>query len=244
VNFWRLINALEKHYGKPKPSPARGAFELVLYENIAYLVSDDRREKAFRELKRKIGTRPEDLLLASIEELAEVTALGGIFPELRARRLQEAARLVRDNFGGDLDGVRRLDFPQARRVLKQFPAIGDPGAEKILLFTGGHPSLALESNGVRVLTRFGFAGEQKSYSATYRGLQRALSGEVRSKCAPLAPRLVKAHQLLKRHGQEICRRSAPRCMACPVRPVCAFGRRGSSEPLPCGRGSEGPRGLN
>jgi endonuclease-3 len=218
VDFGELIQALKSHYGKPNPSPARTVFELVIYENIAYLVSGDRREKAFRELKRQIGTRPEDLLLASMEQLTPITALGGIFPELRARRLQEAARLVRDKFGGELDGVLCLDFAQARRALKQFPAIGEPGAEKILLFTGAHASLALESNGVRVLVRFGFAREQKSYSATYRALQKALSGEVGKECAPL----IAAHQLLKRHGQEICRRSEPRCALCPVRSGCAF----------------------
>ena len=217
-DFWRLVEALEKHYGRPKPPPARGLFELVLYENIAYLVSEDRREKAFRELKSRIGVRPEDLLLASAAELAEIAAIGGIFPELRARRLQKAAWLARDKFGANLDSVLDLDFAKARRALKQFPAIGEPGAEKILLFTGAHPCLALESNGVRVLVRFGFATEHKGYSTTYRALQKALATDAGCKCAPF----VVAHQLLKRHGQEICRRSAPRCPECPVRANCRF----------------------
>ena len=222
-DFWRLVAELEKHYGRPKLSLARGPFELVLYENIAYLVSEDRREKAFRELRSRIGVRPEDLLVASTEELAEIAGLGGIFPELRARRLQEAARLVRDKFNGDLPAVLKLDFAQARRALKQFPAIGEPGAEKILLFTGAHPCLALESNGVRVLVRFGFAKEHKSYSTTYRALQKALAADIGDKCAPL----VAAYQLLKRHGQELCRRSAPRCQECPVRGNCEYRGAGS-----------------
>ena len=222
-DFWRLVAELEKHYGRPKLSLARGPFELVLYENIAYLVSEDRREKAFRELRSRIGVRPEDLLVASTEELAEIAGLGGIFPELRARRLQEAARLVRDKFNGDLPAVLKLGFAQARRALKQFPAIGEPGAEKILLFTGAHPCLALESNGVRVLVRFGFAKEHKSYSTTYRALQKALAADIGDKCAPL----VAAYQLLKRHGQELCRRSAPRCQECPVRGNCEYRGAGS-----------------
>jgi endonuclease III len=217
-DFAKLLANLEKHYGRPHPSATRDPFELVLRENIAYLVSDDRRERAFRELKQCVGTRPADLLVASIEELSRITALGGIFPELRARRLQEAARLVRDEFGGDLKRVLKLDFVNARKALAKFPAIGVPGAEKILLFTGAHPSLALESNGVRVLVRFGFAKEQKSYSTTYRNLQEALADDVGSKCEPL----IAAHQLLKLHGQELCRRSEPRCPACPVGQDCAF----------------------
>lgn len=211
---------LERHYGKPKPARARSALEWILYENIAYLVSEDRREKAFRELKTRVGTRPEDLLTASVEELTRIAALGGIFPELRARRLQEAARLVRDEFGGKLEPVHLLDFAKARRAIAKFPAIGNPGAEKILLFTGAHASLALESNGLRTLVRLGFAREHKSYPVTYRKLQEALRGEIGSRCEPL----VKAHRLLKLHGQELCRRSAPSCDACPLKPECAFVR--------------------
>jgi endonuclease-3 len=217
-DFWLIAGLLGKHYGKPAMPPVRTAFELVLYENIAYLVSDDRREKAFRELKSKVGTRPEDLLLASTTELTQIASIGGIFPDLRARRLQEAARLARDKFGGDLESVLVLPFAQARRALKQFPAIAEPGAEKILLFRGAHACLALESNGVRVLVRLGFAQEHKSYASTYRALQSALSEGLGSKCGPL----IAAHQLLKRHGQEICRRSAPRCAECPVRAGCEF----------------------
>jgi endonuclease III len=218
AGFSKVIAALERHYGRPKPLVARSPFELILYENIAYLVSEDRREKAFRELKARIGTRPEDLLVASSEELTAIAALGGIFPELRARRLQESARLVRDDFRGDLGSVLALDFVKARKALRKFPAIGDPGAEKILLFTGAHASLALESNGVRTLVRIGFAEEHKSYSTTYRRLQDALRDQIGSDCAPL----VVAHQLLKLHGQELCRRSEPRCPACPLRATCAF----------------------
>jgi endonuclease III len=217
-DLWKLIQILEKHYGRPGPLAARGPFELVLYENIAYLVSEDRREKTFRELKTRIGTRPEDLLTASVEQLAKITALGGIFPELRARRLQESALLVRDEFGGKLERVLSLDFVKARKELARFPAIGNPGAEKILLFTRAHPSLAPESNGVRVLVRFGFAEEHKSYSTTYRRLQEALADQIGSDCG----RLIVAHNLLKRHGTELCRRSTPRCGACPARASCAF----------------------
>lgn len=220
TDFLNAIATLERHYGRPKPAVARGPFELILYENIAYLVSEDRREKAFRELKARIGTRPEDILVASLQELAAITALGGIFPELRARRLQEAARLVRDEFRGDLKSVLALDFVKARKALRKFPVIGDPGAEKILLFTGAHASLAPESNGVRVLVRLGFAEEHKSYSTTYRRLQNALRDQIGAECAPL----VAAHQLLKLHGQELCRRSEPRCPACPLRATCAFPR--------------------
>jgi endonuclease III len=214
--FWKIVKQLEHRYGPPSPPVSRDPFELILYENIAYLVSDDRREKAFRELKKRVGLRPADILTAPLDQLAEITALGGIFPDLRARRLQESARMVRDKFGGNLRPVLALDPAKARKALQKFPVIGEPGADKILLFTGTIPSLAPESNGLRVLVRFGFVKEHKNYSTMYRGAQTALQNECGQECADL----IAAHQLLKRHGQELCRRSAPRCEACPLRKTC------------------------
>jgi endonuclease III len=216
VNFWKVVKQLEHRYGPPSPPASRDPFELILYENIAYLVSDDRREKAFRELKKRVGFRPADVLTAPLEQLAEITAMGGIFPELRARRIQESARMVRDQFGGNLRRALALDPAQARKALQKFPVIGEPGADKILLFTGTVPSLAPESNGLRVLVRLGFVQEHKNYSAMYRGAREVLQAEVGEECLPL----IAAHQLLKRHGQELCRRSAPRCEACPLRKTC------------------------
>jgi endonuclease-3 len=99
-----------------------------------------------------------------------------------------------------------------------FPSIGEPGAEKILLFGRSHAVLGLDSNGVRALTRLGVVHEAKTYSATYRAVQAAL--------APYQSQgfdwLIRAHQLLRQHGQELCRRTQPHCDRCPLTDTCAF----------------------
>ena len=104
---------------------------------------------------------------------------------------------------------------------KGFPGIGKPGAEKVLLFTRGEPVLALDSNGVRVLARLGFGEEKRNYDATYRAVQQAASASL-----PKTPRaLVRAHLLLRKHGQETCKTNAPRCEACVAQPACDYYRR-------------------
>jgi endonuclease-3 len=191
--------------------------DLVLMENVAYLVDDERRLGAFEQLQSNIGTRPEQILAASEEAL--VTAAGqGILPEHQATKLRRIARLTLDEFGGDLETLRLLPLEQARRRLARFPSIGEPGAEKILLFARSHPVLGLDSNGVRVLTRVGLVAEARSYSATYRGVQKFAE--------PLQAHgfdwLIRAHQLLRQHGQELCRRTRPQCDRCPLSDGCAY----------------------
>ena len=53
----------------------------------------------------------------------------------------------------------------------QFPMIGEPGAEKILLFCGLLNVLALESNGLRVLTRLGCGEERKELCRGYKSVR-------------------------------------------------------------------------
>jgi endonuclease III len=217
--FTAIIRKLEKFYGRPKPPKITDPLELILFENVAYLANDEKRTAAFAALKKKIGTRPQQILKASQKQLEEITRMGGIVPELRAQRLRQVAELVHFIFKDDLNAELKKPLPQAKKSLKKFPTIGDPGAEKILLFTGTYPVLALESNGLRVLVRLGFAEEQKSYSTTYRGVQQALAGQLPSRCDAL----IAVHQLLRQHGQELCKRTRPLCESgCPLTTECDY----------------------
>src|SRR5207249_3574033 len=61
ITFSKLIDELQHHYGLPAPPPSTDPLELIIWENIAYLASDERRAAAFDTLKRSIGTRPEQI---------------------------------------------------------------------------------------------------------------------------------------------------------------------------------------
>jgi endonuclease-3 len=211
-----VVALLEKHYGKPRPPLTRDPFEMVVIEQSGYLATDERRERAFLELKKRVGVGPDQILGAPMEVLREIAAIGGIHADLRALRMVESAELaLRENPSTAV----KLEFKQARRAIAKYPMIGEPGAEKILLFSGAHRVLALESNGLRVAVRLGFGQEHRSYSTTYRSAQEALDIAGWS-----GARLIAAHQLLRRHGQEICRRSDPGCEVCPVSGDCRYAR--------------------
>ena len=36
--------------------------------------------------------------------------------------------------------------------------------------------------------------------------------------------LIRPHQLLRQHGQKLCKRSKPRCVECPLRNLCTYGQ--------------------
>jgi endonuclease-3 len=209
-----VLDRLVSVYGEPSAIPERTVFEWLVHENVVYLADDAARELAFLQLQQRVGLTPEALLAAPDAALAQV-ASGGILPATQVEKLRRIAALAP---GAELDSIGALSLKEAKRVLRRFPAIGEPGAEKVLLFAGTHAVLGLDSNGVRVLTRLGLVLEGKSYAATYRAVQAF--------AAPYLERgvewLVRAHQLLRRHGQELCRRSRPLCDRCPLTDVCAY----------------------
>lgn len=213
-----LLDLLAKQHGEPvKPIP-KTPLEWILWENVAYLVDDEKRAKAFAKLKKTVGTAAEKIDAADREALLAVTVLGGMHPEARVDRLKEIAQIALDLGGGDLTKVLELAPAAARKALKRFPSIGDPGADKILVACGSGGTLALDSNGLRVLVRVGFGTESKSYSTTYRSVISAVAKDTPANAAGL----LSAHQLLRTHGQTVCRRTAPDCDACALESRCAF----------------------
>lgn len=218
ITLPEAVDELVIFHGVPAGPPSSDVFELVLFENIAYLASDNRRLQAFDRLRTEIGTRAEDLLKASRESLEEITALG-IMKGTSAAKLLKCAEINVQVFNGDMSGILEETDMVAKRALRRFPGIGEPGAEKILLFAGRRPFLAPDSNGLRVLIRLGLTREESSYAKTY-SVARVVAGALGTDIA----RFQLAHDVLRVHGKTICRGKEPVCASCPLRDRCAFAR--------------------
>jgi len=195
----QIVDRLRDVYGKPG-AEITDPFEMILLENVAYLVDDAKRRETFEKLRREIGF--DKLLTTPAEKIARVIEGGGMKPLMRAEKVVECARIFAEA-GAPLD----------KKVLRRYPGVGEPLADKILLFNGKSRTLAPDSNALRVLLRLGFGTESKSYAASYKSAVAA-AGEM--------PNAMEAHILLRRHGQEVCKRSAPRCELCPLRDLCAY----------------------
>ena len=214
------IARLAKLYGRPPRPPATDPFALVIWENCAYLVDDARRAAVFAKLKRTVGLDPAKILATSLPALANIIEDGGMLALHRAEKLHAAAEIALEVAGGPA-GLRRLvrrDPLEARKVLRRFPGIGEPGADKLLLFAKSRRTLGPDSNGLRVLVRIGYGTEGGNYQRMYRSAAMAVQAELPADFAWL----IAAHQLLRRHGQELCKRAAPQCDACPLSAGCRW----------------------
>jgi endonuclease-3 len=199
-------------------TPLSDPLHHILWENVGYLIDDDRRLVLFEEFRRQIGFEPREILQASDKQLLEIARKGGIGAESRVSRWREIAEIVQRDCDGDLaHHLRSLPLAKARAFLKRFPVIGDPGADKILLFCGLDAWPSVDSNGLRVLVRLGLVLQGPSYASTYKSAVGFLSK------FPLLGRvwLMSSYAILREHGRTLCKRSEPRCVACPLDRACA-----------------------
>jgi endonuclease-3 len=222
--FTQVVHQLRDHYGPPKAPPAKGPFELVMWENAAYLLPDERRLEVFSALRDTVGLTPEAIDAASDAVLLPIAIRGGMRPAMRLFRWRQIAQLTLSQFGGRLESILELPLNEARKALKLFPSISDPGADRILLLCGIAAGLPLESNGLRVLNRIGWGQVQKNYSAAYRSVLEDLKPELPADVEALK----EAHLLLRIHGRTLCKENMPRCPQCPVAPDCRFAQSTSS----------------
>jgi endonuclease-3 len=191
---------------------------LILWENIGYLIDDERRAALFSEFTKSVGLDAERIARAPKAVLRDIAQRGGMNPTRRVERWRNIARIVLESCGGDLlETLRALPPAKARALLKKFPSVGDPGADRILLFSNIEAQPSVESNGLRVLVRLGFCEEEKSYGATYKAATTILRNAMKGN----AGRLKSAYTSLRQHGKTLCKRSNPQCLACPLDALCA-----------------------
>lgn len=214
-----VVSRLEALYGPPEPPAITDPFEMIVADSASYLVDDDRRARVFARLREEVGLDPDDILGTPTPVLVAVIREGGMLPEQRAEKLGKAANTALEIGLDDLRELMRADPKKAGKLLQKFPGIGEPGADKILLFSKAKRTLGADSNVLRVLVRLGFGeGDESKYTRMYRSAAEAVAPQLPEDY----PWLIAAHQLLRRHGQEICRRSSPLCEACPLAKGCRW----------------------
>lgn len=215
------VSRLRKHYGAPDAPVATDPFDMVLWECCAYLVDDERRGRVYGRLKK--ATRNDATRIAAMKPgaLAELlTEDGGMQPAMRAAKLQQAADVLLDVGAMELRAACKSGSKGVRAMLKRFPGVADPGADRILMTAGSLRTLAVESNGLRVLRRLGYGRDEKDYTRTYKVTMEAVAPELPDD----RNWLVSAHRLLREHGQTLCKTTRPACGECPLLTRCPTGQ--------------------
>jgi endonuclease-3 len=224
----QILDTLESFYGKQRNNAPTDPYEFLVWWHCGYPASEERCAKGWQLLSSQIGVTPKHLLAAKTAILVDALQAGGMVPKLRAARLKEIAGRVQDEFAGDLrSALSHLSAPQARKILKTFPGIGNPGADRILLFGKLSPIAAVPSSCPQVLVRLEQGSESDKYAANYAAAQAMLEALP----ATFGSR-IRGYVLVNHHGHELCKRIKPACASCPLEANCTFAKWRSKQIAP------------
>ena len=136
----------------------------------------------------------------------------------RARNLHKAARMLRDDYGGE--------FPDSLEALMALPGIGRSTAGAILSLSMDQRHPILDGNVKRVLARHEAIGGWPGTTAVANKLW-----EIAERNTP-HERVADYTQAIMDLGATLCARSKPACARCPVAADCAAHESGSEHDFP------------
>lgn len=191
-------------------------FERLVSTILSQNTSREATIKGFENLRKRFKVIPEVLAEAKVEEIKECIKPSGLY-NIKAPRIREVARIILEEYGGDLNSLSRLDLDTARERLLKIPGVGFKTADVFLSVVLGRGSFPVDTHIGRVAKRWKMVRSNAGYE------------EIRLAFEAILPRgkRRRVHLALIEFGREICRARGPRCEMCPVFGVCEWeGKRG------------------
>jgi endonuclease-3 related protein len=195
--------------------PADTPFEVAVGAILTQNTNWKNVERAIENLKREGLLSPAALAAVSDERLAEVIRPAGYF-RIKAKRLRNFIRLLTEDFGGSLDALFALSTPSLRETVLGVSGIGPETADSIVLYAAGRPVFVIDAYTARILHRHGLIDVDATYEDLQLLMQENLAEDVQV--------YKEYHALLVAVGKRHCKKAAPECQGCPLRPFLEDGQ--------------------
>jgi endonuclease-3 len=186
-------------------------FERLVSTILSQNTSREATILGFENLRRRFEVSPRVLAEASLDEIKECIRPAGLY-NTKAPRIKELARVIVDEYGGDLEKLSRMPTGMARQHLMKIPGIGYKTADVFLSVAAGGENFAVDTHIARIARRWKLVGNNDGYEKTRMAFEAVIPPSRRRR----------AHIALIDFGRQICRARAPRCADCPVYDECEW----------------------
>lgn len=187
------IVATELHFGS--------AFQLLCATLLSAQCTDKRINAITPELFRRYPTAKE-MAGAEPEEVYEYVRSVS-YPNAKSRHLVEMARMLMENYGGDV--------PEDPKEMVKLPGVGRKTANVMQAVWFGKAAMAVDTHVYRVSHRLGLVS--KTANTPYK-VEMCLMKDIPEADIP------DAHHWLLLHGRYVCQSARPKCEKCPFDSFC------------------------
>ncbi|MBI5649508.1 MAG: endonuclease III domain-containing protein [Chloroflexi bacterium] len=219
----KIYAKLFAHFGAQNWWPHNsGAFEIIVGAILTQNTAWTNVERALANLRRAKMLAPARLHRVSRARLAQLIRPSGYF-NLKAKKLHAFTEFLFAQHRGSIARLFKRDIETLRAELLAVYGIGPETADSIILYAAHKPIFVVDAYTQRVFARLGLAREHAAYA------------ELQSFFMDHLPRDEKLfneyHALIVMLGKNICRKTKPRCGACPLREICPTARADQIENL-------------
>jgi len=186
-------------------------FERLVSTILSQNTSREATIQGFENLRKRFQLVPEVLANAEVEEIKECIKPSGLY-NIKAPRIKQLARIILDEYGGDLNCLANLPLDVARERLLQIPGVGYKTADVFLSIVCGRESFAVDTHIARIANRWQMVADNAGYEQIRLAYKAVIAAENRQA----------AHLCLIEFGRQICRARRPRCDVCPVYYECQW----------------------
>jgi len=167
-------------------------------------------EKAIANLRAAQLLTPSAMLRVRTQRLAMLVRPSGYFRQ-KAKKLKAFVRFLHAGYGGSLKRMFRTPTSELRERLLSVHGIGPETADSILLYAGNHPVFVVDAYTHRIFGRHGITDGKPDYEKVRAFIETSIP--------PQAELFNEFHALIVNTGKNWCRKKAPRCEECPLRPL-------------------------
>jgi endonuclease III related protein len=194
--------------------PAETPFEVIVGAILTQSTAWANVERAISNLRSAGLLNPAAMLRVRNTQLATLVRPSGYFRQ-KAKKLKAFVRFLQGEFGGSLRRMFQTPTLELREKLLAVHGIGPETADSILLYAGKHPVFVVDAYTHRILGRHGITGGKPDYERVRAFIEASIPRQ--------AELFNEFHALIVNTGKNWCRKSAPRCEGCPLRPLLPAG---------------------
>jgi endonuclease III related protein len=206
----RYYEAMSGTLGPMHWWPAQTPFEVIVGAILTQSTAWGNVERAIANLRSARMLTPSAMLRVRTARLAALVRPSGYFRQ-KARKLKAFVRFLQTGYAGSLKRMFQTPTLELREKLMSVHGIGPETADSILLYAGNHPVFVVDAYTHRIFGRHGITYGKPDYEKVRTLVETSI---------PRRPELFNEfHALIVNTGKNWCRKSAPRCEECPLRPL-------------------------
>ena len=221
MKLMELYRRLLRHFGRQNWWPARTRFEMMVGAILTQRTKWENAEKAVKNLEKAGLLNPVALAKTPVDKLERLVRPAGFYRQ-KARRLLSLAKLIADEYRGDLDAFLGRPPEEFRKELLSIYGVGKETADSILLYAADKLYFPVDAYTKQILHRMGLTPKNIGYEQLRGFIEENIDRDL------AVYREFRA--LLVVLGKTYCRKR-PLCQKCPVSDLCSWGsgRRGNAK---------------